>query len=185
VPLRQPTLLSGQDARRFREHIRTVRDYPKPGFPFADIAPALALPDMLQRVTRAFAAALADHVFDFVVGIEARGFIFAAPLAAKLGKGLVLARKCGGVPGSKMSIKYESEYDPKGALELSTTVLSPGSKCVIADDFLATGGTAAAAACLVESVGSNVSAFVFLIEDESLRGRDRLSGKPVITALTY
>ncbi len=178
-------VLAENEIRKIRERLRTIHDYPIAGFPFCDISPALALPDMLGTVTRGFMAALESYEFDFVLGIETRGLVFASPLAAGLRKGLVLARKSGRVAGPKVSVGYSSEYETAGTLELSATIVRRNARCVIVDDFLATGGTAVAAASLVEQVEGNVSAFVFFIEDRELNGRGRLRGRPVISALDF
>jgi adenine phosphoribosyltransferase len=183
--IHESPVLPRPEAERIRGHFRTIVDFPTPEFPFCDISPALALPDMLHIVTSAFASALSGFETDFVVGVEARGLVLAAPLAAEMQKGLILVRKKGRVPGEKVTAAYSYEYEVDGILELSSTILPLGGRCVVVDDFLATGGTAAAAASLIKRVGGIVSAFAFLIEDRAMGGRKRLDAIPIFTAIDY
>jgi adenine phosphoribosyltransferase len=171
-------------ADNFRAAIRTVVGFPIPDFPFADIGPALALPNFLSTVTSSFGACLSGIEFDYVVGIATRGLFFAAPLAAQLGKGLVVARKKGELPGEVVSQAFENEYGA-GELAISAAVLPRGVRCIVVDDFLATGGTAEACIACIHALGAEVAAQLFLIEDPSLGGRARLTNRPTFSALIY
>lgn len=164
--------------------IRTVPDFPKPGILFKDITPLLQNGDALRAVIDDLAAAVAHLDFDVVVGVESRGFLFAAPLAYKLGKGLALVRKPGKLPAVKLRQEYALEYGTD-AMEMHVDALQPGQKALLLDDVLATGGTAMAAATLIERVGGKLAASVFLVELGFLNGRERLSTAPVVSLLQW
>lgn len=164
--------------------IRTVPDFPKPGILFKDITPLLQNGDALRAVIDDLAAAVAHLEFDVVVGIESRGFLFAAPLAYKLGKGLALVRKPGKLPAQKLRQEYALEYGTD-AIEMHADALLPGQKALLLDDVLATGGTAAAAAALIERVGGQLAATAFLVELGFLNGRERLPKAPVVSLLQW
>jgi adenine phosphoribosyltransferase len=159
-----------------RRFVRDVPDFPTPGILFRDITPLLASP-------QAFAAAVEAMVDPFrgadatkVVGIEARGFMFGAAIARELGLGFVPARKPGKLPGKTEKIAYGLEYGADG-LEIHADAFARGESALIVDDVLATGGTSAAAAELVERLGARVIGLVFCIELADLNGRSRLSGR--------
>lgn len=167
------------DLRRF---IRDVPDFPTPGILFRDITPLLASPDAFGAAVEAMADPFRGSGAVKVVGIEARGFMFGAAVARELGLGFVPARKPGKLPGRTEKISYGLEYGSDG-LEIHADAFSPGDPVVVVDDVLATGGTSAAAAELVERLGARVVALVFCIELAALRGRERLSGRPTHAVL--
>lgn len=169
-------------ATRVRDLIADVPNFPSPGVLFKDITPLLADAEGLADVVEAFTRlALADGV-DVVAGMEARGFLLGAPVAHALGLGFLPLRKAGKLPPPTHSVSYDLEYG-SAAIELRSGTLTPGARVLIIDDVLATGGTAAAAAELVEQCGGVVSGLAFLIELEALHGRDRLQGHNVDTLL--
>lgn len=153
--------------------LRTVPDFPEPGVQFKDISPILADPALLRTAVRALAAPYADAGVTKVVGVESRGFLFGTPVADWLGAGFVLARKPGKLPAATLREEYALEYGTD-ALEIHADALTPEDRVLIHDDVIATGGTAAAAARLVERVGAEVVGFAFLIELGGLNGRAQL-----------
>lgn len=169
-------------ATRVRDLIVDVPDFPSPGILFKDITPLLADAQGLADVVEAFTKlALADGV-DVVAGMEARGFLLGAPVAHALGLGFLPLRKAGKLPPPTERVSYDLEYG-SASIELRSGTLTPGARVLIIDDVLATGGTAAAAAQLVEQCGGVVAGLVFLLELEALHGRDRLQGHNVDTLL--
>jgi len=160
--------------------IRDIADYPQPGIVFKDITPLLAD----GKAFAAVVSALSDGhgPIDKVAGIEARGFIFAAPVACCLGAGLVPVRKQGKLPAKVNSVTYQLEYGT-AAVEVHTDAFEPGERVLIVDDVLATGGTAAAAANLVRRSGAEVAAIAVLLELGFLNGRTRLPGLEVRSLL--
>ena len=173
-------------ATRIRDLIADVPDFPSPGILFKDITPLLADAEGLAAVVEAFTRlALADGVrggIDVVAGMEARGFLLGTPVAHALGLGFLPLRKAGKLPPPTHSVSYDLEYG-SASIELRSGTLTPGARVLIIDDVLATGGTAAAAAELVEQCGGVVAGLAFLIELEALHGRDRLQGHNVDTLL--
>ncbi len=159
------------------ELIRDVPDFPEPGVVFKDITPLLADHDGFSAVIAALAAAGRDEadavVVDKVVGMEARGFILAAPVALALGAGFVPVRKKGKLPGPTHAVSYSLEYGT-ATLEMRQDAVRPGERVLLVDDVLATGGTAAATRELVESGGGTVTGFAVLIELGFLHGREHL-----------
>ena len=170
--------------RDVKRAIRTIPDYPKKGIPFKDLTTLWRDGRLTRRVIDALAKRWEGVELDKVVGIEARGFIVGAPLADRLGLGFVPARKVGKLPASKVSVNYELEYGRQG-LEMHRDSVSKGDKVVVVDDLLATGGTARAAATLVERLGGKVAGFAFVTELRSLEGRRRLSGYDVYSIAKY
>lgn len=169
-------------ATRVRDLIADVPDFPSPGILFKDITPLLADAEGLADVIEAFTRlALADGV-DVVAGMEARGFLLGTPVAHALGLGFLPLRKAGKLPPPTESVSYDLEYG-SAAIELRSGTLAPGARVLIIDDVLATGGTAEAAARLVEQCGGVVAGLAFLLELEALHGRDRLEGHNVDTLL--
>ncbi|MEN3537064.1 adenine phosphoribosyltransferase [Microbispora sp. ZYX-F-249] len=160
--------------------IRDVPDYPKPGILFKDITPLLADHGAFTQVV----GELGDGLeFDKVVGIEARGFILAAPVAYRSGAGFVPVRKKGKLPADTYEASYDLEYG-SATIEVHADAFDPGDRVLIVDDVLATGGTARAAVELVRRTGAEVVAVSFLMELSFLSGRDRLPGLDVRTLLT-
>ncbi len=164
----------GEDvAALLRRLIRDVPDYPQPGVVFKDITPLLADPAGFAAAVRALAAGH-DRI-DKVVGIEARGFILAAPVARELGVGFIPVRKVGKLPGPTHSETYELEYGT-ATVEVHTDAFVPGERVLMIDDVLATGGTAAATAALIRRAGAEVASLAVLIELGFLGGRASLPG---------
>ncbi len=164
------------------KYIRDVPDFPKPGILFKDITPLLGDPAAFGVAVDRFAERYADEPIDVIASIEARGFLFAAPLAVKLGKPLVPLRKPGKLPWDTLSITYALEYG-EDAIEMHADAILPGQRALIVDDVLATGGTVSAAVRLAERAGAEVAGLAFLIELEGLRGRDRLRGYDLFSQL--
>jgi adenine phosphoribosyltransferase len=158
----------------FKKLIREVPDFPKPGILFYDITTLLKDKTGFKRVIDEMSERISSHKPDLVMGIEARGFIFAPALAYNLGAGFVPIRKPKKLPSETERITYDLEYGTD-TLEIHKDAVKPGARVVIADDLLATGGTAAAAVRLVEMLGGKVSATAFVIELDFLKGRDRLA----------
>ncbi len=173
-----------QDLAMIRDKIRAIPDYPKKGIVFRDITPVLKDPVLFSLAVSKMQKLLEGLSFDYVVGIESRGFIFGAALAHAIGKGFIPARKEGKLPYKKISRSYALEYST-ATLEMHSDALEKGSSVVIVDDLLATGGTAKAAAELVESLGARVSGYAFLIELSDLKGREKLAGGKVISLISY
>ena len=160
-----------------RSYIRDLPNYPSPGITFRDITPLLVDPGAL-RVAIAKLADLIPAGTELIAGMEARGFIFGAALAQHLGLGFVPIRKAGKLPPPVKSFTYDLEYG-QATVELRDGTVSPGTKVVLLDDVLATGGTAEAGAELLEQVGADVVGAIFLLELEGLNGRERLAGRAV------
>lgn len=162
--------------------IRTVPDFPKPGILFRDITPLLANPGAFRSVLEAMSGWAKEAGAGAVVGIESRGFLFGAPLADRLGVPFVPVRKEGKLPAARLSVEYALEYG-EARLDIHQDALKAGDRAYIVDDVLATGGTARAAAKLVELLGANVVGVGFLIELEGLGGRERLADYAVQSLL--
>ncbi|MGH2587196.1 MAG: adenine phosphoribosyltransferase [Dehalococcoidia bacterium] len=165
-------------------YIRDVPDFPIPGVLFRDITPLLADAAAFRSVVDTFADHCRQDQVDVIVGIESRGFIFGTPLAYVLGVPFVPVRKAGKLPAKRMSVEYALEYGTS-QLDIHADALAAGQRAVIVDDLLATGGTAAAAAKLVELVGGSVQEFLFLVELGFLNGREKLQGYPITALITY
>jgi adenine phosphoribosyltransferase len=164
--------------------IRDIPDFPKPGILFKDITPILADADALREVIGAMGDACQAYTPDLIVGIESRGFIFGVPVACALGLGFAPVRKVGKLPYQTVQAEYALEYGT-AAVEIHTDAIQPGQRVVIVDDLLATGGTALAAASLVERLGGVVAGFCFLVELGFLGGRERLADREVTALITY
>ncbi len=167
-----------------RRLIREIPDFPKPGILFYDITTLLKDSRGLKLAVNRMSEALANQPVDVVIGVEARGFIFAPPLAYQLGAGFVPVRKPKKLPGEVERISYDLEYG-SDTLEIHRDAIQPGQRVVIADDLLATGGTAAATAALVEKLGGEIVGLTFLVELTFLGGREKLARYPVTSLLTY
>lgn len=171
--------------RQIKSLIREVPDFPKPGILFYDISTLLQDPDGFRASVDLFTASVSAVKFDIIAGIESRGFIFAGALADRLNKGLILVRKKGKLPGNTRSIEYDLEYG-HATIELTDVAISkPGTRVLLVDDLLATGGTAAAACRLISESGGVIAAVSFLIELNFLNGRKLLSNYPIHSLLTY
>lgn len=164
--------------------IRSIPDFPKPGILFRDITPLLASHAALQATIEQLAAPFAGQAIDAVAAAEARGFIFAAPLALRLGVGFVPVRKPGKLPGEKHAFHYELEYGTD-TLEVHTDGVAPGQRVLLVDDLLATGGTMQACCRLIEKAGGQVVACAFVIELADLGGAARLEPNRVVSLLKY
>ena len=167
-----------------KKMIREVPDFPKKGILFYDITTLLKDKEGFKKTIGALTDQIRSLKPDLVLGIEARGFIFAPALAYNLGAGFVPVRKPNKLPAATERISYELEYG-MDTLEMHKDAVKPGMSVVIADDLLATGGTALASVRLVEKLGGRVAAVSFLIELEALKGRDRLKGYDVVSLLKY
>jgi adenine phosphoribosyltransferase len=163
------------------QHVRDVPDYPTPGVLFKDITPLLADGPAFSAVISSLTQRYAGSI-DAVVGIEARGFIFAAPLAVALGVGFVPVRKAGKLPGDILGASYDLEYG-SAQIEVQAGAFSAGQRVVVLDDVLATGGTAQSSCELVERAGAVVTEFASVLELGFLHGRERLTGRSVHSLL--
>jgi adenine phosphoribosyltransferase len=164
--------------------IRNVPDFPKPGIQFKDITPVLADARLFSGAIDLLTAKFSPGSIDAVVGIDARGFIFAAAAAKKLNAGFVPVRKKGKLPFTTIEQDYALEYG-HATVAIHTDALRAGSRVLLIDDLLATGGTSAAAAALVQKLGAKIVEAGFLIELKFLNGRDKLSGFPVRSLIAY
>jgi adenine phosphoribosyltransferase len=164
--------------------VRDVPDFPKPGVLFKDIMPMLANPAAFAAAVDAMCAHFPATEVDVIAAAEARGFLFAAPMALQMKKALVPLRKPGKLPGATRSFKYDLEYG-SAELHVHFDAIAPGARVLLVDDVLATGGTMAAACRLVESAGGHVVGCSFLIELSFLNGRTPLVGRDVYSVLTY
>ena len=167
-----------------RARIRDVPDFPKKGVVFKDITPVLADAQSFHAVIAAFVDRWRGERISKVIGIESRGFLFAAPLALELGAGLAIVRKPGKLPWRTMREVYALEYG-EDALEMHIDAVGPGERVLVVDDVLATGGTADAVGRLVVRQGGDLIGFAFLIELAFLHGARRLGGNKVHTVLRY
>ena len=166
------------------DFIRDVPDFPKEGILFKDITPLLASPKAFKACIDQLAAHAGALGAEAIVGMESRGFIFGAALAAAVGVPFVPARKPGKLPAKTVSVEYELEYGTD-TLEMHADALKKGTRTLIVDDLIATGGTAEATAKLIEEVGGVVAGHLFVIELEFLAGRKRLGDVPVRALLKY
>jgi adenine phosphoribosyltransferase len=167
-----------------KKMIREVPDFPKKGILFYDITTLLKDKAGFRKVIDALTEQIRPLQPDAVLGIEARGFIFAPALAYNLGAGFVPVRKPNKLPAEAERISYELEYG-MDTLEVHKDAVKPGTRVVIADDLLATGGTSLASVRLAEKLGGKVAAVIFVIELETLKGRERLAGYNVLSLLKY
>jgi adenine phosphoribosyltransferase len=167
-----------------KQMIREVPDFPKPGINFYDITTLLKQAGGLRKTVDALAAQYEGMSIDAVIGIEARGFIFAPALAYHLNAGFIPVRKPKKLPAERASISYDLEYG-QDTLEIHRDAIGPGSRVIIADDLLATGGTAKAVCNLVEGLGGTVEGLVFVVELEFLPGREKLEGYDVKSLIKY
>ena len=164
--------------------IRRVPDYPKKGIVFRDITTLWKDGRLLRKTTDIMYERYRRKRIDSVLGIEARGFVVGAPLAERLGVGFIPMRKLGKLPGAKISETYELEYGT-ATLEIHKDAVKKGERVLIVDDLIATGGTALAAAKLVETLRGKVAGFAFVVELPALKGRDALKGYDVFSIVTF
>ena len=167
-----------------KQFIRDIPDFPQQGILFRDITPLLQTPDAFKYVVDRFSDEYRDVGLNAVVAIESRGFLFGAPLARSLGVSLVPVRKAGKLPAKHISVEYSLEYGTS-QLDIHEDALKRGQKALVVDDLLATGGTANAAAKLVELLGAEVHGIAFVVELTFLNGRERLREYDVLSLVTY
>jgi adenine phosphoribosyltransferase len=170
--------------REIEQAIRNVPDFPKPGIQFKDITPVLADPRLFMGTIDLLTDNFKPGSVDAVVGIDARGFIFAAAAAVKLRTGFVPIRKKGKLPYKTIEQDYALEYG-SATVAMHVDALKPGARVLLIDDLLATGGTAAAAAALIKKLGAQILEITFLIELKFLNGREKLKGYPVRSIVTF
>jgi 5'-methylthioadenosine phosphorylase len=172
-----------EDKEFIRGKIRMIPDFPKKGIMFRDITSLLKDAEGFSRVVKMFEERYKNKNIDLIAGIESRGFIVASALASRLGKGIVLVRKPGKLPGEKMREEYDLEYG-KDALEIHKDDIRQGNNVLLIDDLIATGGTVAAACNLIEKLGGNVIECAFIVELPELRGREKIK-KPVFRLVEF
>jgi adenine phosphoribosyltransferase len=166
------------------DYIRDILDFPKPGILFRDITPLLACPAAFGQVIRELADPFRGRKVNLVAAAEARGFIFAAPLALELNAGLVPIRKPGKLPCKTLSHTYELEYG-SDTLQVHADAIPPGASVLMVDDLLATGGTIAACCRMIEQAGGTVAGCAFVIELAGLGGRKKIEQYPTVSLITY
>ena len=167
-----------------KQHVRSIPNFPKPGIMFRDITPLLAHPPAFREIIRQFADHFRSHGVTAIVAAEARGFIFAAPLALELNAAFIPVRKPGKLPFHTQSFQYDLEYG-SDALHMHVDALTSRDRVLIVDDLLATGGTMQACINLVEKLQASVAGCAFVIELDFLRGREKLSTYDVISLIHY
>ena len=167
-----------------KKHIRDIPNFPKEGIIFRDITPLLQDAGAFRKAVDAMAEPVKDKGVRYIVGAEARGFIFASALAYRLGVGIVIVRKPGKLPYEKLNASYALEYGTN-VLEVHRDAISSGHKILIVDDLLATGGTAAAIGDLVRRLGGEILGYSFLVELTDLRGREKLEPYTVWSLIKY
>lgn len=168
----------------FKNKIRTIADFPKKGVAFRDITPVLNDPKCFKALIDEFFLLSKDKKIDVVVGIDARGFLLAAPLAYKLNAGLAIVRKKGKLPFKTLCADYSLEYG-KDAIEMHVDAIKPGQRVLLIDDVIATGGTIKAAADLVEKLGGKIASILFFIELKELNGKEKLKKYPIKSLVKY
>ncbi len=166
-----------------QDHIRIIKDFPKPGINFYDIATLLANPAAWRETIAQLKDKVESYQPDMLMGIESRGFLVAAPLALELGCGFGMVRKAGKLPGQILSYSYDLEYG-SDTIEIQPDLVPPGTNVVLVDDLLATGGTMSAAESLIAEAGANVVANITIIELEGLNGAQKLTA-PFESLLKY
>lgn len=177
--------MNSQTLDHIRATVRDVPDFPKPGILFKDITPVLADPALLSRAIDGMIDATGVLKVDKVVGIDARGFIFGSLIAQRLNAGFVPVRKKGKLPWMTRGVDYSLEYG-SNSIEIHQDAIAPGETVLLADDLLATGGTASAALTLIEQSGGKIVGSTFFIELSFLQGREKLRGHgPVHALITY
>jgi adenine phosphoribosyltransferase len=170
--------------KALKKRIRNIQDFPQKGIQFKDITTLLSDPASFQRAIDLLAHRHFAKGVEAVVGVEARGFVMGAAMAYKLGIGVILVRKHGKLPYKTVSAVYDLEYG-KDRLEIHEDAVRPGMRVIVADDVLATGGTMAAVAGLLERLGAEIVECCFLAELTGLKGRDKLKGQKVFSLLKF
>ena len=170
--------------KKLEDYVVTIPDFPEPGIMFRDITSVIQSPEGLKLAVDGLADLVRDLDFDLVIGPESRGFIFGVPVAYLLGKGFIPVRKKGKLPRETVSQKYDLEYG-QAEVEIHKDAVRPGQKVVIVDDLIATGGSAEAAAKLVEKLGGQAVKMVFVMELAGLEGRKKLNGYNVESLIVY
>ncbi|MCR5296804.1 MAG: adenine phosphoribosyltransferase [Clostridiales bacterium] len=171
-------------SKKLEDYVVTIPDFPEPGIMFRDITSVIQDPDGLKLAVDGLVEKLKDVDFDLVIGPESRGFIFGVPVAYLMGKGFVPVRKKGKLPRETVSQKYDLEYG-QAEIEIHRDAVKPGQKVVIVDDLMATGGSAEAAAKLVERLGGKVERMCFVMELAGLEGRKKLAQYQVESLIIY
>ena len=169
---------------KLTDYIRSIPDFPKPGILFRDITPLLASPAALGRTVAELAEHFRDAKIDVIAAAEARGFLFAAPLALELQAALVPIRKPGKLPYETLSLTYDLEYGTD-TLEIHTDAIPPGANVLVVDDLLATGGTIEACCRMVEQAGGIVAGCAFVIELVGLNGAARIARYKTVSLIKY
>lgn len=167
-----------------KEKIRVVPDFPKPGISFKDITTLLKDGDALRETVQLMAEYFQDHNVEMIVGVESRGFILGAPLAYEMGLGFTLIRKPKKLPGQVLAVEYDLEYGTD-SLEIHTDAFAPGTRVLVVDDLLATGGTIWAATELIRKLGGEIAGLAFLIELTYLGGRQKLGSYDIFSLVKY
>lgn len=170
--------------KQLQDYVTTIPDFPKPGIMFRDVTSIISDPDGLQLAIDGICDSLKDVDFDLVLGSESRGFVFGAPVAYKMHKGLILVRKKGKLPRETVSESYDLEYG-SATLEMHVDSIKPGQKVVIVDDLIATGGTTEAVIKMVERLGGKVVKICFVMELAGLNGREKLKNYDVDSLIIY
>jgi len=173
-----------EKANHLEQYIRSIADWPKKGILFRDITPLLAEPKAFTMAVDALAGPFTDSGIEYVAAVEARGFIFGSCLAEKLHAGFVPIRKKGKLPYKTESVTYDLEYGTD-TIEVHSDAIEKGARVLLVDDLLATGGTMAAAAKLMEKVGAEIVGITFLIELAGLNGRDKLPNHLIHVVISY
>lgn len=170
--------------RELESLIRSIPDFPIPGILFRDITPLLKDKHGFKAAIDVMVEPYRDHRIDYVVAMEARGYMLGAPIAYQLGAGFIPVRKPGKLPYDKINVEYELEYGTN-SLEMHKDAIAQGQRVLVVDDLLATGGTAAATRSLLEKLGASIVGFAFLIELVALKGREKLPGVEVQALIKY
>ena len=178
------TMPPGMSALLAESLIRDVPDFPKPGILFKDITPVLQNPAAFAEAVEVMSQHARKYNPDVIVGIESRGFVFGAPIAVQLGIPFAMTRKLGKLPYDRITEEYALEYGTN-TVEMHTDAITPGQRAYVIDDLLATGGTAAAAARLVERLNGRIAGFGFMVELTFLQGRENLRGYEIDALIAY
>ncbi|MBI4101624.1 MAG: adenine phosphoribosyltransferase [Candidatus Nealsonbacteria bacterium] len=168
----------------FKEKIRSVPDFPEKGVTFRDITPVLNDPKVFRKLIDKMSSLYKGKKIDIVVGIDARGFLLASPVAYKLNAGLAIVRKKGKLPFKCLCQDYSLEYG-KSSIEMHVDAVKPGQRVLLIDDVIATGGTIRAAADLVEKLGGKIVGVLFFIELKGLKGKEKLKQYPIQSIVKY